>query len=347
MTEYKIKTKFKEEPFFDYYTKVALLLNLVKEIDPTRYSHYEKIFNYDKNTITTKLLSEETNGFNLLLETYRAILTHSSDKKIINQFVSIIEERTNFLSENAEMIKIKSGSFQMGNTRNDKEASYNETPVHPVEITYDYWIGKHQITDYEYIQYLKDQKEQIKRHKGWKNRLAMRAVIDVTFEEAKTFCNWLSDQTGLKRAYTDEGHLKDIEKSEGYRLPTEAEWEYAARGGHKKHLDLPYSGHKDPFKVAWFYKNAQRRVHEVGKKKPNILGLHDMSGNVFEWCEDNFDDYHEEKQTNPVVKNESKFMIVRGGCWMLNPENGRVSSRFSAYSSKYNFVGFRLCRTAL
>ena len=347
MNKYKIKIDFKEDNLYDFYTTIALLLEEINIVDPSLKEVYKPTFNFNKNTFGLKIFTKGDNQFKEFLKKAFHGSNEIQQPDFFDPFLSTLKERIVYLSEKTEMIKVKGGTFDIGNTRNDKEASLNETPVHPVEITYDYWLGKHQVTDYEYIQYLKDKKETLKMNAGWKNRLGTRAVIDISYDEAKGFCNWLSDQTGLKRAYTDEGHLKDIEKSEGYRLPTEAEWEYAARGGHMKHLDLPYSGHKDPFKVAWFYKNAQRRVHEVGKKKANILGLHDMSGNVFEWCEDDFDDYPKEKVINPLVRNESKFMIVRGGCWMLNPENGRVSSRFSAYNSKYNFVGFRLCRTAL
>jgi len=347
MNKYKIKIDFKEDNLYDFYTTTALFLNKINILEPSLKEIYKPISKFNKNTVGLKMLAEGENQFKALLKLAHQESNNMSDLDSFDPFLSTLKERMVYLSEKAEMIKVKGGTFDMGNTRNDKEASLNETPVRPVEITYDFWLGKHQVTDYEYIQYLKDKKETLKMNAGWKNRLGTRAVIDVSYKETKAFCNWLSDRTGLKRAYTMEGRLKDIEKAEGYRLPTEAEWEYAARGGHERNLDLPYSGHKDPLKVAWFYKNAQRRVHEVGKKKPNILGLHDMSGNVFEWCEDNFDDYHVEKQTNPVVKNESKFMIVRGGCWLLDPENCRVSSRFSAFNSKYNFVGFRLCRTAL
>lgn len=347
MNKYKIKVDFKEDNSYDFYPTISLLLEKNNSLEPSLKKVFKPTFNFNKNTFGLKMFTKDDNQFKEFLKIAFQGTNDMQHPDFFEPFLSTLKERMIYLSEKAEMIKVKSGSFDMGNTRNDKEASLNETPVHPVEITYDYWLGKHQVTDYEYIQFLKDKKETLNLNKGWKDKLGTRAVIDVSYKEAKAFCNWLSDRTGLKRAYTHEGRLKDIEKAQGYRLPTEAEWEYAARGGHERNLDLPYSGHKDPLKVAWFYKNAQRRVHEVGKKKPNILGLHDMSGNVFEWCEDDFDEYPKEKVINPLVKNNSKLMIVRGGCWLLDPENCRVSSRFSAYNSKYNFVGFRLCRTAV
>ncbi|HNW47730.1 MAG TPA: SUMF1/EgtB/PvdO family nonheme iron enzyme [Thermotogota bacterium] len=276
--------------------------------------------------------------------------------EILNAFRTRMETRERYLSETAEMIRVNAGSFQMGNTANDPEGSSNETPVHDVRLTYDFWIGKHPVTDYEFLCFLKSKNKTFPLRKGWFARLGTRPAvgeIGVNRKAAMEFCNWLSISAGLKEAYNRRGEFlsaagsrtTDITQVEGYRLPTEAEWEYAARGGHRRNKDLPFSGHKDPRKVAWFNGNARGRPHEVGKKIPNALGIHDLCGNVCEWCQDGYYEYTDSPRENPLENGTSPLSVIRGGSWFFPEKYCRIAARFFATESWYNFVGFRLCRT--
>jgi formylglycine-generating enzyme required for sulfatase activity len=132
----------------------------------------------------------------------------------------------------------------------------------------------------------------------------------------------------------------------GYRLPTEAEWEYAARGG-KKTKGYKYSGSNKLKDVAWYSDNSGSQIHDVATKSPNELGLYDMSGNVFEWCWDWYGPYTEEKQTNPVGPSSGYYRVGRGGSWGHYSDYCRVAYRSDRgpYSRDID-LGFRLVRSA-
>ncbi|HPH11495.1 MAG TPA: SUMF1/EgtB/PvdO family nonheme iron enzyme [Thermotogota bacterium] len=243
-------------------------------------------------------------------------------------------------SQNAEMVLVTSGSFQMGNIRNENEGTADEKPIHVVTLTYDFWIGKYEVVYEDYNTSFVGASLQI-------------PAVSVTWMEAIRYCNWLSEKEGLKKAYDDAGNLldangnptRDITKVSGYRLPTEAEWEYAARGG-RNSKGYKYSGSDNPDEVAWYINNSGNKVQEIGKKKANELGLFDMSGNVSEWCYDWFGDYSSEAQTNPIGPSNGTNRVYRGGSWYVRSQYSRVAFR-SSYppSSKYTHHGIRLVRT--
>jgi formylglycine-generating enzyme required for sulfatase activity len=191
-----------------------------------------------------------------------------------------------------------------------------------------------------------------------------RPVINVNWFQATWYCNWLSEKEGLPPAYYEDGSLldengkktNDIARVRGYRLLSEAEWEYAARGG-RESRGHKYSGSDVPSLVAWFdekpseaptdLSKAKRLVaHEVGMKMPNELGLYDMSGSVWEWCSDRFDDYTDSEETNPYAIREGG-RVIRGGCWFKPANLARIAHREELSPMEiHNGVGFRICRAA-
>ena len=257
-----------------------------------------------------------------------------------------------------EMIVVKAGTFQMGNTRNDSEGMDEEKPVHEVKLTYDYEIGKYEVKFYQYDAYCAATGKNAPRDGNWGR--GKRPVIYVTWYDAIGYCNWLSEQEGLAKAYDNDGNLldkngrqtTDITQVEGYRLPTEAEWEYAARGGHEditngnEAKDFKYAGSSKYInKVAW-YRNNSNKTQFVGLKAANALGLYDMSGNVWEWCTDMDGAYSQSPTENPVNLNFSTYRTARGGSWFNYIGCCRVSHRtFGRPDFGDSNIGFRVAKT--
>jgi formylglycine-generating enzyme required for sulfatase activity len=285
--------------------------------------------------------------------------------------------------ELTEMVFVEGGTFKMGDEFGDLWDSCR--PVHSVTLSYDYWLGKYEVTFDEYDRYCEEtgtsnandrRVEWDAKEEKWiwgKNMgRGKRPVINVNWSKAIKYCNWLSEKEGLKVAYDDEGNLlnkngnrtDDITKVEGYRLPTEAEWEYAARGG-KENKGYQYSGSNNLDEVGWYEQNCgtkgysgswkneyvetlDMQTHEVGTKKPNELGIYDMSGNVWEWCQDWYDDsyYGESPSNDPVNLNNASRRVSRGGSWGSGASRCRVAYRdFYGPSSSFSYLGFRVART--
>jgi len=250
-----------------------------------------------------------------------------------------------------EQILVKSGTFQMGNTRGYNEGESDEKPVHNVKLTYSYYIGTYEITIKEYNFYCEEiDKNKLEDVDFLRENLPVR----VYWLDAINYCNWLSEKDGLARSYDSSGNLldkngrktSDITKVEGYRLPTEAEWEYAARGGQKNTQDYKYAGSNDFNAVAWCKLNSSNSSQKVGDKKPNELGIYDMSGNAWEWCHDIYQNYKSGTQTNPIGPEEGSKRVLRGGCFNRDPFDCRVSNRYwEALNFNFNVFGFRIART--
>lgn len=181
-----------------------------------------------------------------------------------------------------------------------------------------------------------------------------RPVERVSWLDVVTFCNKLSEMLGYEPVYVIEGQRVSWNKeADGFRLPTEAEWEYAARGGSAvAALEKPsarpgFSGSLNANDVAWYAPNAGRKTWPVGQKKANELGLHDMSGNVWEWCWDFYGTYPKTAVTDPDTPvQRTNARVIRGGAWFTPVNLIRSTYRFwSATNLRVNTIGFRLARS--
>jgi formylglycine-generating enzyme required for sulfatase activity/predicted Ser/Thr protein kinase len=240
-----------------------------------------------------------------------------------------------------ELVWVEPGSFQMGS--NDGEP--REKPVHAVRLSRGFWLGKYEVTQAEY--------EAVAGKNPSNFRGARNPVEMVSWDDAVAFCAKLTER---------ERKARRLPEGYEYRLPTEAEWEYGARGGAgSKGYTYPGSNNLD--EVAWCFGNSgdtrlddsqwdasslssnNDRTHPVGQKKPNELGLYDLSGNVWEWCLDGFDEsyYATSPGTDPVNLQAGAHRVFRGGCWSCIAANCRAANRINYLpSSTFNSFGFRV-----
>jgi serine/threonine protein kinase/formylglycine-generating enzyme required for sulfatase activity len=217
-----------------------------------------------------------------------------------------------------EMVLVKGGTFDMGDTFN--EGYPDEKPVHSVTVS-DFYIGKTEVTQKQWVAIMGSNPSYFIGDN--------RPVESVTWNDVQEFIRKLNARTGGN-----------------FRLPTEAEWEYAARGGNKSR-GYKYSGSNNVDEVAWYDGNSNDRTHPVGTKKPNELGIYDMSGNVWEWCADWYDKayYSNSPYENPTGPASSQVRVLRGGSWYHFGYYLRCSYRYGVYPiDRYSVIGFRLVR---
>lgn len=228
-----------------------------------------------------------------------------------------------------EMVAVKGGTFRMGATSEQADyAQNNEKPVHNVTID-DYCIGKYEVTQAQWNAVMgvtvRQQRDLLDSSFKLRGEGELMPIYYVSWNDCQEFIKKLNALTGKK-----------------FRLPTEAEWEYAARGGSKaKGMLFGDSSYADNY--AWFEGNSDGSTHVVGYKTPNVLGIYDMLGNVGEWCQDKFGKYANGSVTNPKGPSSGYDYVVRGGSWASTSENCRVSSRSGVDSSiRTDAIGFRL-----
>ncbi len=309
-----------------------------------------------------------------------------------------------------EMVLIKGGNFQMGSSEPPHANNRDELPQHEVSITKDFYIGKYEVTNREYIEFLNDvgnheetvefeflndtgnykesqevpwidlgddarkrlqgiefitvpddyhapNTENFKLRNGYENR----PVVYISWYGAVAYCNWLSEQEGFTPVYGAEPDKEDPAKwitRDGYRLPTEAEWEYACRA---ETITKFYWGDKMVGDYCWYGGsnlpggNSGEEHHEVGQKKPNNYGLYDINGNVKEWCNDwYFRTYYTECNTplgnivlNPTGLDSGWGRVLRGGSWYDNTDYCCSSDRNGSTPVAHGpSLGFRLVRNA-
>ncbi len=215
------------------------------------------------------------------------------------------------------MVYVDGGTFTMGASAGDSEASENEKPAHQVTLS-SYRIGRYEVTQKEW-------KTVIDYYNPSRFRGDNLPVENVTWWDCQRFLEYLNEMTGLH-----------------FRLPTEAQWEYAARGGSRSN-GYRYSGSDNINSVAWYAGHSGNSTHPVGLKPANELGLYDMSGNVLEWCSDWYGLYNNYSVTNPAGPSWGSDRVTRGGCWNFFGLFCRVSKRFSCTPNfSDNNLGLRL-----
>ena len=216
-----------------------------------------------------------------------------------------------------EMVYVEGGSFDMGATYEQCSDAYkDECPVHSVTLS-GYYIGKCEVTQELWEAVMGSNPSNFKG--------AQNPVERVSWNDCQEFVSRLNSLTGRT-----------------FRLPTEAEWEYAARGGNKSR-HYKYSGSNNIFDVAWHGDNSGDKTHAVGTKTANELGIYDMSGNVYEWCSDWYGSYSAGAQTNPQGPSSGTYRVLRGGSWNYNASYCRVSNRnYNDPDFSFNGLGLRL-----
>ncbi|MCQ2308994.1 MAG: SUMF1/EgtB/PvdO family nonheme iron enzyme [Bacteroidales bacterium] len=222
-----------------------------------------------------------------------------------------------------EMVRVDGGTFTMGATQEQGGDAYDdEFPTHSVTLS-DYYIGKFEVTQELWLAVMG----------SWPGTAPSGSygvgddypAYYISWDDCQDFITELNRLTGAN-----------------FRLPTEAEWEYAARGGSESG-GYKYSGSNSINDVAWYYDNSDCKTHSVGTKSPNELGIYDMSGNVYEWCQDWYGSYSSGLQTNPQGPSSGSDRVLRGGCWNNYARYCRVSYRYYNYPFyRFNFYGLRL-----
>ena len=219
-----------------------------------------------------------------------------------------------------KMVKVSGGTFQMGATSEQGSDAYDgEYPVHQVTLS-DYYIGETEVTEGLWRAVMGSNPSRLPGSD-------QHPVEYFDRQECSNFINKLNQLTG-----------------QNFRLPTEAEWEFAARGGNYS-KGYKYAGSNQIDEVAWYYDNSSHKKHAVGTKSPNELGLYDMSGNVWEWCKDYYGSYSSNSQTNPTGPSSSSYLVIRGGGYRDDAGRCRVSSRGGrSWWERDAWIGLRLAK---
>jgi formylglycine-generating enzyme required for sulfatase activity len=242
-----------------------------------------------------------------------------------------------------KMVNIPGGTFSMGGPDSDTLSDESERPVHRVTLS-SYSMSATEVTVFQFGLYCAlSGKKGIRNYIEWPNS-GDHPVVNVSWYDAVEYSNWLSERRGKRRVIT--GNKTDGYTMQsgviGYRLPTESEWEYAARGGSKSKGSV-YAGGDSLALVGWCRENSGGRTHPVGEKMANELGLYDMSGNVWEWCWDWYGEYKKDALENPKGAEKGAYRVYRGGGWGSVPRYCRAANRnYGGPSDRYSYLGFRL-----
>lgn len=253
----------------------------------------------------------------------------------------------------AGMVLVRGGTFEMGDVMDDHEET-DENPLHTVTLS-DFYLATHELTFAEYDAFCAATARSKPADQGWGRD---NHPVGVSWYEVIAYCNWRSREEGLEKVYAiSYDGVSAKWDANGYRLPTEAEWEYAARqGGQKVRFGdgqntadparINFDGNWDPTPYSKKGIDRQKTIPVGSLNAPNALGLHDMSGNVWEWCWDYYGAYAATPQTNPRGPDSGVYRVLRGGSWCHFPAYLRTVFRFSdAPGLSSDFLGFRLARS--
>ncbi|UUV16844.1 SUMF1/EgtB/PvdO family nonheme iron enzyme [Fusobacteria bacterium ZRK30] len=302
---------------------------------------------YEKNSKSLRFIPDQPLKLNT---TYKVKLKKSitgvDENKLKNDFTFEFETTSR---KDLETVKVERGSFILGD-ETSKLWKFS-SPTQEAFIQYDYFIGKTPVTFDIYDQYTRDMRLPLVDDNGWGRKT--RPVINVTWNDTIGFLNWLSKKENLPPAYDKNGNLidsdgnrtRDITKVTGYRLPTEIEWEFAGKGGIKSRPTL-FSGSNDVGAVSWYSDNSMDKTHEVATKMPNELGIYDMSGNVWEWINDNSGVYSGIERINSIGPKYGSLKILRGGSFNSIMSDTQLTFRDElSPNTKDIYYGFRIART--
>lgn len=218
-----------------------------------------------------------------------------------------------------ELIFVKGGTYTMGCTKDQGDCAMDEKPVHDVTLN-DFYLAKYEVTQALWTKVMGSNPSEF-------YTCSECPVEKVYWSDAQEFIAKLNEMTGKR-----------------FRLPTEADWEYAGRGGiHQE--NFKYSGSNSIEDVAWTSSNSENKTHSVGQKPANALGLYDMTGNVVEWCNDGYDDFYYKKSPaeNPPGDARAVEKVLRGGSYRTGANDSHVSSRWTVRENyRVGFIGFRL-----
>jgi formylglycine-generating enzyme len=275
---------------------------------------------------------------------------------VFNITYSQRNNKTGTNSSQSDMVLIESGYFEMGQAEGNmiqKGMSRGEFPTHNVDLN-GYYIGEYEVTQRQWRDIMNNSPGKFKDCDNC-------PVECVSWWSAVKYCNYRSIKEGLTPCYTYNGETNPekwtIQKydnkkikcditAKGYRLPTEAEWEYASRGGSES-KNYRYSGSDKVDDVAWYKGNSDRKTHPVGEKSPNELGIYDMSGNVREWCNDWYDEnyYSKSPKSNPMGQDTGQYRVLRGGSWLDFKYTLTVTQRLNSLPENREGFGFRVARS--
>ena len=298
-------------------------------------------------TIVPRTITNTGTALNLKNGINTAVWTVKKDRNKLDGNNFVFKVMVNLNTE-PEMILVKGGTFQMGSTSGDDD----EIPIHTVNIS-DFYIGKYEVTIEQYMEFVyasnsnypqwlekgnsynineKGEHKNYYRSKGMSldDKDKNKPITGVSWDNAIAYCKWLSQKTG-----------------KNYRLPTEAEWEFTAGGGSSHQKWAGTSSETSLSDYVWYDENSNSVTHEVGTKLPNSLGIYDMSGNVWEWCQDKWHDKYERVPTDGSAweTGNSPRRVSRGGSWFNGIGYCRVANRISGNAfSRSDNLGFRLAR---
>ena len=333
-------------------TEVSVLLSQ----QPTRITRSLLSFNtrtgsYGEFVLEGDLEDQEETSFELVVEApgyerYREVFKEGAEFTASSTYLLREPIRLKREIPTPRMELISAGGFEMG----DESGKFaeDELPVHEVSLS-SFYMGAQEVTFAQYDLFCEATNRPKPDDYGWGR--GNRPVMNVSWLDAVEYCNWLSIQHGYEPVYDINPKMGSANRSvgkltpNGYRLPTEAEWEYAARGGvmlNKSHI---YAGSANLGEVGWYERNSKDQTHPVGQLRPNNAGMYDMSGNVWEWCNDWFGSYTPEPKSDPTGPYTGSHRIIRGGAWIQAAEDCRVSVRqYRRPEEKELYIGFRLVR---